>query len=101
MNVNGPDVTTRPNVLLVVFSWLVVVGCICLGSFAVAGLIARTWDPCAWVSGVMFGGGALLLGVMQFRGTFRRDRNAATLSMVILYACGGFVVFSTVVCSGE
>jgi hypothetical protein len=38
---------------------------------------------------------------MQYRGTFRHDRNAATFSMVILFGCGGFLLFAIVMCSGE
>lgn len=100
----NPDYSTnapKPSPWLVVFSWLVVVGCICLGSLGIAGLMARAWDPCTWVAAAMFGGGAALIGVMQYRGTFRYDSNAATFSMVILFICSGFLLVSVVVCSGE
>jgi hypothetical protein len=98
---SGPDVTPRPNVLLAIFSWLVVVACICLGSLGIASIVARTWDPCTWVAGIIFASGALLIGSVQYRGTFRHDRNAATFSMVILFGCGGFLLFAVVMCSGE
>jgi hypothetical protein len=101
MTPDHPNAAPQPSRWLLVFSWLIVVGCICLGSLGIATLIARAWDPCSWVASVMFVGGAALIGTMQYRGTFRRNRNAATFSMVILFVCGGFLLFAVVMCSGE
>jgi hypothetical protein len=101
MNPDSPSAAPQPSRWLLVFSWLIVVGCICLGSLGIAGVIARAWDPCTWISAVMFGGGATLIGIMQYRGTFRYDRNAATFTMVMLYVCAGMIVFFAIICSGE
>lgn len=95
------DASSQPSWPLVIFSWLVLAGCIFWGSLAVATGVKQSWDPCAIFGGIIFFTGSLVLGGAQYLGTFRRDVRAAGFCCAILFAVGGLLLFGIAVATAE
>jgi hypothetical protein len=82
----------RPSWLLVVNSVVVIAVCTLLLSVGLSAF-ASVWDPCAVVSGSIFVLLSVVLGLLQHRGTFRRDAEAARRLGTLFYVAGGFLLF--------
>ncbi|WP_148080103.1 hypothetical protein [Roseimaritima ulvae] len=78
----------KRSVWLFVCSVIVLAACLVSISLALAAF-AVTWDPCSIMGGVLMLPPPLALAVQQYRGTFRFNAKAASVSAVLLFlVCG-------------
>lgn len=85
----------KPTLILYTTSVLVIVFCLFLVSVAIASFTV-TWDPCAFVGGLILLPLPATLAVQQYRGTFRHIRSASKMTAILLFVVGGFAAFAFV-----
>ena len=84
--------TVKPTLALVLGSWLVIGAFVALASGSVASFF-QTWDLCVFATGLVLLPPSVLMAVLQYAATFRRNRTAAMVSGILLFLMGGFAVF--------
>jgi hypothetical protein len=85
----------KPSMLLIAVSWVIVAVCLFLVSTAIG--IIGTWETCSLFTGLILLPLPVVLGIQQYRGTFRQVRGAAMTAAVLLFAIGGFAALILVV----
>ncbi len=90
----------RPSLLLQACSVLTITASLWLVTVALSTFAVR-WDPCYWFSGTILFPLPAVLAVQQYRGTFRRKRNAAFAAGILLCIAGGYAFFAFAVTLGE
>jgi hypothetical protein len=79
---------------------IVIGGCVVALSAALS-LFVRLWDPCSWVSIVIFGSMSLALGAWQYRGVFRKSATAARNAGALLAVIGTLLLGTFVIGNAE
>ena len=79
---------------------LILVASVFLISVAIAAFTS-TWDPLSFIGGIILLPFAAVLGLQQYRATFRVNARAASISAVLLFIVGGFVLFAFATTLGE
>lgn len=69
-------------------------------SALIAGSIVEP-NPFAVIAGIFFCPLCLFMAAEQYRGTFRRIPASAAATSLLLYICGGFLIFGLVTSTGE
>jgi len=90
----------RPGWLLIGNSVVVIAVCTFFTSLGLAAF-ASMWDPCALASGSILFLLSVVIGLLQYRATFRRNPDSAGRVGIFFYVGGGFLLLSGVITLGE
>jgi hypothetical protein len=90
----------RPTILFVCCSVLVITGCV-LGVASILGSLSPNADFCTLLGIVIFVPFPTVLGIQQYRATFRRAPGPAKFTAVFLYVLAAFGGFGYVTNVGE
>ena len=78
----------KPITSLVIVSLAVILASLGLTSLS-AAMVVNWWDPGTVIVGLLLLSFSIILAMEQYRGTFRRVRNAAELTSAMLFLVGG------------
>jgi hypothetical protein len=101
MNPHVSNQPAQPSWQLLVCTWLVIAGCIVVGSGFLGTAIADYWDPMALFGGVLFLIGSVVVGVLQYVSTYRQNKGAAEASMGLLAVLAALLGFLTLAIAND
>lgn len=90
----------KRSISLILLSVAVLASCVLLISGAIA-MFTITWDPCSLIGGVIVLPLPAALAIQQYRGTFRYNAKAASISCVLLFIVAGFALIAFTMTLGE
>src|SRR5438105_918262 len=92
--------STKQRAILLVHTSIVLATCIFLVSAGIA-MLTVPGDPISFVVAIILVPLSALLGVQQYRATFRHNPNAAKKAAIMLFIIAGFAAFMLVTNLGE
>ena len=95
-----PATAAAPSAWLVGNSIVVIVGCVAFVALSISAILAPE-TPFAFCGGIVFGPGAVGVGVLQYAAVFRRHRSSAKAVSIIHGVMAGAMVIGTVGNIGE